>query len=160
MSKKPQKRSSSSTLDHPNKKRASDPVEEIPKKISLWEIAADFAKGHFAKTSVTENDSDIPEDTSKTNEESDSATIPITPVVSDIESDSTTIPIIVISSDIENDSGTIPTTPDSFEDSVHPTCWGCKSNPPQPNQLAHMDYGGCLYMGSSSDSETDDPKSQ
>ena len=22
-------------------------------------------------------------------------------------------------------------------------CWGCKEN--QPNQLAHMDYGGCLY---------------
>ena len=26
----------------------------------------------------------------------------------------------------------------------HPTCWGCRS-PFQPNQLAHMDYGGCLY---------------
>jgi hypothetical protein len=23
------------------------------------------------------------------------------------------------------------------------TCQGCKEN--QPNQLAHMDYGGCLY---------------
>ena len=23
-----------------------------------------------------------------------------------------------------------------------PTCWGCREN--QPNQLAHMDYGGCL----------------
>ena len=23
------------------------------------------------------------------------------------------------------------------------TCWGCKEN--QPNQLAHIDYGGCLY---------------
>ena len=23
------------------------------------------------------------------------------------------------------------------------SCWGCKEN--QPNQLAHMDYGGCLY---------------
>ena len=22
-------------------------------------------------------------------------------------------------------------------------CWGCREN--QPNQLAHMDYGGCLY---------------
>lgn len=24
-----------------------------------------------------------------------------------------------------------------------PTCWGCREN--QPNQLAHMDYGGCLW---------------
>ena len=24
-----------------------------------------------------------------------------------------------------------------------PICWGCKED--QPNQLAHMDYGGCLY---------------
>ena len=23
------------------------------------------------------------------------------------------------------------------------TCWGCKYD--QPNQLAHMEYGGCLY---------------
>ena len=23
------------------------------------------------------------------------------------------------------------------------TCWGCRES--QPNQLAHMDYGGCLY---------------
>lgn len=23
-------------------------------------------------------------------------------------------------------------------------CWGCWNN--QPNQLAHMDYGGCLYQ--------------
>jgi len=27
---------------------------------------------------------------------------------------------------------------------IHPTCIGCREN--QPNQLAHMDYGGCLYM--------------
>ena len=25
-------------------------------------------------------------------------------------------------------------------------CWGCRED--QPNQLAHMDYGGCLYMPS------------
>ncbi len=25
-------------------------------------------------------------------------------------------------------------------------CWGCKED--QPNQLAHMDYGGCLYYDS------------
>ena len=24
------------------------------------------------------------------------------------------------------------------------TCWGCREN--QPNQEAHMDYGGCLYI--------------
>ena len=23
-------------------------------------------------------------------------------------------------------------------------CWGCRES--QPNQLAHMDYGGCLYI--------------
>ena len=23
------------------------------------------------------------------------------------------------------------------------TCWGCRED--QPNQLAHIDYGGCLY---------------
>ena len=28
----------------------------------------------------------------------------------------------------------------------HPTCWGCQTG--QPNQLAHMEVGGCLYMGS------------
>jgi len=27
------------------------------------------------------------------------------------------------------------------------SCWGCKEN--QPNQLAHMDYGGCLYNDAS-----------
>jgi len=27
---------------------------------------------------------------------------------------------------------------------IHPTCIGCREN--QPNQLAHMDYGGCLDM--------------
>lgn len=24
-----------------------------------------------------------------------------------------------------------------------PTCWGCQEG--QPNQLAHMDFGGCMY---------------
>jgi len=24
-----------------------------------------------------------------------------------------------------------------------PSCWGCRED--QPNQLAHMDYGGCMY---------------
>jgi len=27
--------------------------------------------------------------------------------------------------------------------SLKPTCWGCIED--QPNQLAHMDAGGCLY---------------
>lgn len=33
------------------------------------------------------------------------------------------------------------------------TCWGCQEN--QPNQLAHMDKGGCLYFANSDDE--DDP---
>ena len=33
------------------------------------------------------------------------------------------------------------------------TCWGCRKN--QPNQLAHMDKGGCLYFTNSDDE--DDP---
>lgn len=31
------------------------------------------------------------------------------------------------------------------------TCWGCLEN--QPNQMAHMDYGGCLYLGSDLDDD-------
>jgi hypothetical protein len=31
------------------------------------------------------------------------------------------------------------------------TCWGCRED--QPNQLAHMDKGGCLYRPPSSDEE-------
>jgi len=27
---------------------------------------------------------------------------------------------------------------------VNITCWGCRES--QPNQLAHIDYGGCLYQ--------------
>jgi len=29
------------------------------------------------------------------------------------------------------------------------TCLGCREN--QPNQLAHVDYGGCLYVENESD---------
>ena len=36
----------------------------------------------------------------------------------------------------------------------HPTCWGCRS-PYQPNQLAHMDPGGCLYNPSESSEDSD-----
>ena len=32
----------------------------------------------------------------------------------------------------------------------HPTCEGCKYN--EPNQLAHMDVGGCLYCPSEDES--------
>ena len=32
---------------------------------------------------------------------------------------------------------------------VIPKCWGCQSE--QPNQLAHMDVGGCLYVPSDDD---------
>ena len=31
---------------------------------------------------------------------------------------------------------------------IIPKCWGCQSDPPQPNQLAHMDVNGCLYVPS------------
>jgi hypothetical protein len=37
----------------------------------------------------------------------------------------------------------------------HPTCWGCRS-PYQPNQLAHMDPGGCLYNPSESSEDSED----
>ena len=40
---------------------------------------------------------------------------------------------------------------DSSQDKKQPRCWGCRS-PFQPNQLAHMDPGGCLY-----DPEWDNP---
>ena len=36
--------------------------------------------------------------------------------------------------------------------SLEKTCWGCRED--QPNQLAHMDLGGCLYSEFVSDSET------
>lgn len=32
------------------------------------------------------------------------------------------------------------------------TCWGCLED--QPNQLAHMDPGGCLYVSSDDEGET------
>jgi len=35
-------------------------------------------------------------------------------------------------------------------------CWGCRES--QPNQLAHMDYGGCLYQGSESEEEKEEKK--
>lgn len=35
------------------------------------------------------------------------------------------------------------------------TCWGCQEN--QPNQLAHMDKGGCLYFANSDDEDENDP---
>lgn len=31
------------------------------------------------------------------------------------------------------------------------TCWGCRED--QPNQLAHMDIGGCLYSPSDDELE-------
>lgn len=34
---------------------------------------------------------------------------------------------------------------------IVPKCYGCKFD--QPNQLAHMDYGGCLYTPSDEESE-------
>ena len=35
------------------------------------------------------------------------------------------------------------------------SCWGCQDN--QPNQLAHMDKGGCLYCANSDDEDENDP---
>ena len=34
------------------------------------------------------------------------------------------------------------------------TCWGCQKN--QPNQLAHMDKGGCLYYANTDSEDEDD----
>jgi len=34
------------------------------------------------------------------------------------------------------------------------TCWGCQTN--QPNQLAHMDPGGCLHFVASDDENSED----
>ena len=36
------------------------------------------------------------------------------------------------------------------------TCWGCRTN--QPNQLAHMDPGGCLYFVASDDENSEDER--
>lgn len=36
-------------------------------------------------------------------------------------------------------------------DDDEPTCWGCIEG--QPNQVAHMDVGGCLYDGYTTDEE-------
>ena len=33
------------------------------------------------------------------------------------------------------------------------TCWGCQTN--QPNQLAHMDKGGCLYCANTDDEDSE-----
>ena len=33
--------------------------------------------------------------------------------------------------------------------SINNTCWGCIED--QPNQLAHMDPGGCLYIPNEND---------
>ena len=36
------------------------------------------------------------------------------------------------------------------------TCWGCQTN--QPNQLAHMDPGGCLHFVASDDENSEDER--
>jgi len=36
------------------------------------------------------------------------------------------------------------------------TCWGCQTN--QPNQLAHMDPGGCLHFVASDDEDSEDER--
>ncbi len=38
------------------------------------------------------------------------------------------------------------------------TCWGCKEN--QPNQLAHMDKGGCLYFANTDDEDSEEEREQ
>ena len=38
------------------------------------------------------------------------------------------------------------------------TCWGCQSN--QPNQLAHMDKGGCLYCANTDDEDSEEEKEE
>ena len=59
--------------------------------------------------------------------------------------------------DTENDDENNDTENDDDEDEGEvfgsKTCWGCREN--QPNQLAHMDKGGCLYFTNSDDE--DDP---
>ena len=49
---------------------------------------------------------------------------------------------------------------DVHDDAVHEedifqksTCWGCQTN--QPNQLAHMDPGGCLHFVASDDENSE-----
>ena len=36
------------------------------------------------------------------------------------------------------------------------TCWGCQTN--QPNQLAHMDPGGCLHFVASDDEDSENER--
>ena len=36
------------------------------------------------------------------------------------------------------------------------SCWGCQMN--QPNQLAHMDRGGCLHFAASDDENSEDER--
>ena len=57
--------------------------------------------------------------------------------------------------DTENDEVNDDDSDDDAEEEVFgsKTCWGCQEN--QPNQLAHMDKGGCLYFANSDDE--DDP---
>ena len=59
-------------------------------------------------------------------------------------------------SDDEDEDDDTDTTDDDAEEEVFgsKTCWGCQEN--QPNQLAHMDKGGCLYYANT-DSEDEDP---
>ena len=60
--------------------------------------------------------------------------------------------------DTEKDSETSDDESKVFENQEQEftgnTCWGCREN--QPNQLAHMDKGGCLYFVNSDDE--DDPE--
>ena len=55
-------------------------------------------------------------------------------------------------SDDEDEDDDTDTSDDDAEEEVFgsKTCWGCQRN--QPNQLAHMDKGGCLYYANT-DSE-------
>lgn len=124
-------------------------------KNSLWDIAGDFCgnknptyiphkKRHKKRFIDSKNNSDIEKLSKKkqknNGEESDSATI-------------------LMSDEGDNASEAEDTSSTQDDSKVkESTCWGCRED--QPNQLAHMDPGGCLYMPSEDerkdDSEEDD----
>ena len=64
---------------------------------------------------------------------------------------------------VDDDDEATSEDTEAHDDAVHEedifqksTCWGCQTN--QPNQLAHMDPGGCLHFVASDDENSEDER--
>ena len=63
-----------------------------------------------------------------------------------------------VDDDEDDDDDDVDDDVDDDDDEVFEkaSCWGCQTN--QPNQLAHMSRGGCLYCVASDDEDTEEER--